>query len=220
MFCLSVIKPPKLKNFPARDCANSFSLPSSRKYLLMHAMNLNARSCELLLANPWKIASTKGSGTHQVVIAELTDVDGLTGLGECAPSILYGESVAGVLDFCQRLNPQELSFNNVAGSMDYLATLPAMPVAAKCLLNLALLDGAAQRAGQAVYDFLGLGFREHQHVTSYSIGIDAPDIIRQKVLDAANYPVLKLKVGDPRDRENFAALRSVAPEKPVRVDAN
>jgi L-Ala-D/L-Glu epimerase len=31
---------------------------------------------------------------------------------------------------------------------------------------------------------------------------------------------LKLKVGDPRDRENFEALRSVAPNKPVRVDAN
>jgi L-Ala-D/L-Glu epimerase len=29
-----------------------------------------------------------------------------------------------------------------------------------------------------------------------------------------------LKVGDSRDRENFAALRSVAPQKPVRVDAN
>ncbi len=58
------------------------------------------------------------------------------------------------------------------------------------------------------------------HVTSFSIGLDAPDIIRKKVLDAAIYPVLKLKVGDPHDRENLAALRSAAPDKPVRVDAN
>jgi L-alanine-DL-glutamate epimerase-like enolase superfamily enzyme len=82
------------------------------------------------------------------------------------------------------------------------------------------VDGAAKRAGKAVYDFFGLGFRENHHVTSFSIGIDAPDIIRKKVLEAAIYPVLKLKVGDPRDHENFLALRSVAPEKPVRVDAN
>jgi len=40
------------------------------------------------------------------------------------------------------------------------------------------------------------------------------------VLAAANYPVLKLKTGDARDRENLAALRSVAPTKPVRADAN
>ncbi|MEI9961830.1 MAG: enolase C-terminal domain-like protein [Limisphaerales bacterium] len=67
---------------------------------------------------------------------------------------------------------------------------------------------------------MALVFRENHHVTSFSIGIDAPDIIRKKVLAAAEFPVLKLKVGDPRDRENFVALRSVAPEKPVRVDAN
>jgi L-alanine-DL-glutamate epimerase-like enolase superfamily enzyme len=88
------------------------------------------------------------------------------------------------------------------------------------MLNLALLDGAAKRAGQPLHDFLGLGFRERRHVTSFSIGIDSPDMIRKKVLEAAQFPVLKLKVGDPRDRENLAALRSVAPDKPVRVDAN
>ncbi len=124
------------------------------------------------------------------------------------------------LQFLQSLDAGKISFTDIPGSMAYLDTLPGIPVAAKCVLNLALLDGAAKRAGQPLHDFLGLGFREQHHVTSFSIGIDAPDIIRKKVLDAAVYPVLKLKVGDPRDRENFAALRSVAPKKPVRVDAN
>ncbi|HKI68771.1 MAG TPA: enolase C-terminal domain-like protein, partial [Verrucomicrobiae bacterium] len=41
-----------------------------------------------------------------------------------------------------------------------------------------------------------------------------------KVREAEKYPVLKLKVGDARDRQNLAALREVAPTKPVRVDAN
>ena len=183
-------------------------------------VKLTARCCELSLANPWKIASTKGSGTHRTVIAELTDADGITALGEAAPSVLYGESVEGVLQILAQLNPTKLSFADVAGSMAYLETVAGIPVAAKCALNLALLDGAAKRAGQPLHDFFGLGFREHQHVTSFSIGIDAPDIIRKKVAEAAAYPVIKLKVGDARDRENFAALRSVAPDKPVRVDAN
>jgi L-alanine-DL-glutamate epimerase-like enolase superfamily enzyme len=82
------------------------------------------------------------------------------------------------------------------------------------------MDGAAKRAGKPLYDFLKLGFREKHHVTSFSIGIDSPEIIRKKVLAAKNYPVLKLKVGVAHDRENLAALRSVAPDKPVRVDAN
>ncbi len=183
-------------------------------------MKLTARPCELRLANPWKIASSQGSGTHRTVIVELTDADGVTALGEAAPSSLYGESADGLLKFLAQLDADKISFADIPGSMNYLESLPGIPVAAKCVLNLALLDGAAKRAGQPLYDFLGLGFREQHHVTSFSIGIDAPDIIRRKVLDAAQYPVIKLKVGDPRDHENFAALRSVAPDKPVRVDAN
>jgi L-alanine-DL-glutamate epimerase-like enolase superfamily enzyme len=190
---------------------------------LNSGVKLNVRQCELRLANPWKIASSKnpgGSGTHRTVIVELTDSDGVNAIGEAAPSSLYGESADGLLTFLQSLDAGKISFADVPGSMAYLDTLPGIPVAAKCALNLALLDGAAKRAGRPLHDFLGLGFREQHHVTSFSIGIDAPDIIRRKVLDAASYPVLKLKVGDPRDEENFAALRSVAPKKQVRVDAN
>ena len=183
-------------------------------------MKINARACELRLANPWKIASTKGSGTHQTVIVELTDSEGVSALGEAAPSSLYGESVATVLPVLRQLDAARLSFRDVPGSMAWLEECPGVPSAVKCALNLALLDGAAKHAGQPLYNYLGLGFRENQHVTSFSIGIDTPEIIAKKVLEAGEYPVIKLKVGDPRDRENFAALRSVAPEKPVRVDAN
>jgi L-alanine-DL-glutamate epimerase-like enolase superfamily enzyme len=174
----------------------------------------------LQLANPWRIASSKGSGPPRTVIVELTDADGVNAIGEAAPSILYGESVESVLKMLQQLDTTQISFSDVAGSMDFLESIPEIPVAARCVLNLALLDGAAKRAGQPLHDFLGLGFRENHHVTSFSIGIDAPDTIRRKVLEAAEYPVIKLKAGDSRDHENFAALRSVAPDKFVRVDAN
>jgi L-alanine-DL-glutamate epimerase-like enolase superfamily enzyme len=179
----------------------------------------NVAVVELRLANPWKIASSKGSGIHQTVIVELADGD-ISALGEAAPSILYGESASGVSQFLERLDYRQLSFGDVAGSMNFLSALPGLPVAAKCALNLALLDGAARRAGKSLNGFLGLGYRENHHVSSFSIGIDSPEIIHKKVLEAAPFPVLKLKVGDPRDRENFAALRAAAPNKPVRVDAN
>lgn len=183
-------------------------------------MKLNLRPFALQLANPWKIASSEGSSHHTVVIFELTDTDGTTGLGEAAPASTYRETANGVMDYCHNLDVAKLCFSDVRGTMAWLDALPGIPAAARCGLNIALVDGAARRAGKPVYDFLELGFRERQHVTSFSIGIDAPDIIQKKVSEAANYPVLKLKVGDPRDRENFAALRSVSPSKPVRVDAN
>jgi len=155
----------------------------------------------------------------EVVIVQL-ERNGVVGIGEASPITRYGESVASVEEFCRRVDFRQLSFDDAAGSMHYLDTLSQGDRAAKCALNLALVDGAARQAQQPVYDFLGLGFREQQHVTSFTIGIDRPEVVRQKVLAAEAYPVLKLKVGGPGDHATLAALREIAPTKPVRVDAN
>ncbi len=174
---------------------------------------------QLQLANTWTIA--RGStNLFEVVMLQLTAADGMTGIGEAAPIRRYHENPATVEDFFKRLDPKRLSFADVNGSMDYLATISSTDMAAKCALNIALVDGAAKLAGKPVYDFFGLGFRENHHVTSFSIGIDKPDVIRRKVLEAELYPVLKLKVGVPDDHAIMAALRSVTPTKAVRVDAN
>jgi len=184
-------------------------------------VQLDAQACELHMANPWKIAGAPASSLRRTVIVRLTDSDGMTAIGEAAPSSLYGESVAGVLAaFAQRVDPRQLSFADVAAGMDYLSTIHDLPMAARCALNVALLDGAARRAGLPLHRFLGLDFKEDHHVTSFSIGIDAPELVRRKVLEASGFPVLKLKIGDRQDHENLASLRSVAPRKPVRVDAN
>ena len=175
---------------------------------------------DLKLTHTWAISRSSGTDIFKVVLVELADADGLTGLGEAAPIRRYEESVETVMAFCAQVDAGRLSFADIPGSMAYLDTVAPENMAAKCALNVALVDGAAKRAGQAVYDLLGLGFQEGQHVTSFSIGIDKPEVIRRKVEEAANYPVLKLKVGGPDDELNLAALRAAAPDKPVSVDAN
>jgi L-alanine-DL-glutamate epimerase-like enolase superfamily enzyme len=174
----------------------------------------------LKLTHTWRIARGSGTSDFPVVFFELTDKDGCIGLGESAPIQRYNENVETVEAFLHQVDATQLSFADVSGSMNYLDTIAPGQHAAKCAVNLALLDGAAQRAGRPVCDFLQLGFREGKHVTSFSIGIDTPAIIREKVLEAARYPVLKLKVGVPGDEANLAALREVSSTKPVRVDAN
>jgi len=183
-------------------------------------MKPSFRTVQLQLAHEWKIANSKSSHVDEVIIVEMADNDGIVGLGEAPPSAVYGETPEGVTEFYKRADAGTFSFDDVPGSMARLEALGPMPSAARCGLNTALMDGAAKRARKALCDFFNLGFRENQHVTSFSIGIDSPEIIRKKVLAAANYPVLKLKAGVAHDRENLAALRMVAPEKPVRVDAN
>lgn len=177
---------------------------------------------DLALTHTWTIASSLASGGknfYATVFVELSD-EGLTGIGESAPSSRYDENADSVQAFLNKVDPQRLSFNDIPGSMAYLDTISAGNASAKGAINIALLDGAAKKAGMPLYDYFKLGFREGAHVTSFTIGIDTPEKIRHKVKEAEQYPILKLKVGGPNDRENIAALRSIAPTKRVRIDGN
>ena len=186
----------------------------------MCTVKLTFKRLDLQLAHTWTIARGTGTNIFKAVVVELAGADGTVGLGEAAPTARYKESVDSVQDFFKKVDARGLSFNDVEGSMSYLDTISPHEMSAKCALNIALLDGAAKRAKKPIYDFLELGFRENHHVTSFTIGIDKPDMIRKKVLEAERYPVLKVKVGVADDKVNLQALREVAPTKTIRVDAN
>jgi L-Ala-D/L-Glu epimerase / N-acetyl-D-glutamate racemase len=178
------------------------------------------------LAHRWAIASGLGPGggggtdVFKVAFVELVDRDGVNGLGEAAPSSRYEENVDSTIAFLEHVDASRLSFDDVPRTMKYLDSIAEKNFAPKCALNIALLDGAGKKVKKPIYDLLQLGFTEGKHLTSFSIGLDRPEVIRQKVAKAERYPVLKLKVGGPNDRENLASLREVAPKKTVRVDAN
>jgi L-alanine-DL-glutamate epimerase-like enolase superfamily enzyme len=186
-------------------------------------MKLDFQPMLLRLKHNWAVSTGAKSGGDQsqasVVLVRLSD-GVTTGLGEAPVTCRYRESVATIVDFLARVDSRRLSFAHPAAGMDYLEQLAPGNYSAKSAVNMALLDGAARRAGRSVYDFLKVGFTESRHLTSFSIGIDAPRKIRDKVLEAASFPVLKLKVGGANDRDNLAALRGAAPLKTVRVDAN
>ena len=190
-------------------------------------MRLSYRRFDLHLRHSWAIATDVRAGriaassTYPVVLVELQDAQGLSGLGEGSPSSQYQETWETSFDFLSRIDLTRLSFEDIPASMAYLQTVHPARHPAKCALNLALLDGAARAADQSVGDFLGVGrFVEGRHTSSFTIGLDTPEMIERKVLEAAEYPVLKMKLGSPDDRANLAALRQAAPHKLIRVDAN
>jgi L-alanine-DL-glutamate epimerase-like enolase superfamily enzyme len=90
--------------------------------------------------------------------------------------------------------------------------------AARAALDIALHDWIGQRLGIPVYRLLGLD-PSRAPVTTFSIGIDTPEVTRQKTREAAEFPVLKGKVGLETDEPTIEAVRSVT-DKPLRVDAN
>lgn len=201
--------------FPAHN-----GIASARCFRFGFGVKLEFRIVDLQLTHPWTIARTRTTSSAKVVVVQLTGADGTIGLGEAAPTARYKESVETVQAFLKQVDPRALSFKDVAGSTEFLQTLSRRDMSAKCALNLALWDGAGKKARKPVHELLELGFREGQHTTSFTIGMDEPAAIRKKVLEAEPFPILKMKAGGAHDKENLAALREAAPSKPVRIDAN
>jgi L-alanine-DL-glutamate epimerase-like enolase superfamily enzyme len=56
--------------------------------------------------------------------------------------------------------------------------------------------------------------------SSYTIGIDAPERLGERVEEAAAFDALKIKVGTQRDAEVLALVRRLAPHARIRIDAN
>ena len=147
--------------------------------------------------------------------------EGVTGYGEGAPIARYGETaetarvaLEGVRGTLEEGDPWEF--------VDLLERVRAgvgpMHAAAVSAVDLALLDWVGRRLGVPLYRYFGLR-PGRAPVTSFSIGIDTPEMTRAKVLEAAEYPVLKVKVGLGNDEETIRAIRSET-AKPLRVDAN
>lgn len=186
-------------------------------------MNIAFRRFDLRLTHTWAIASNVGSGGKQIYPAafvELQDANGVVGVGESAPSSRYNETAETACDFFGRVDRSKLSFGDLPGSMAYIESIAPGNHSPKGALNIALLDGAARNAGKPLHDFLGLGFSEGKHVTCFTIGLDTPEMMRRKVREAEQFPVLKIKVGGSTDEQNLAAVRAEAPLKTLRVDAN
>jgi L-alanine-DL-glutamate epimerase-like enolase superfamily enzyme len=146
--------------------------------------------------------------------------DGITGIGEGAPIVRYGEdarsaqaAVNSLRDLVVGADPWQFSklmaqvFRRIEGQF-----------AAQAALDIALLDWIGQKLGVPLYRYFGLDPQDAP-VTTFSIGIDTPEITRQKVREAEPFPVLKIKVGLDTDEATIAAVRSVT-AKPLRVDAN
>ena len=162
--------------------------------------------------------SRGGRDVSPVVILEL-EHDGVIGYGESAPIARYGESVETVAAF---LSKQDLTrFEDPFQLEAILSAVDASAdgnSAAKAGIDLALHDWIGKKLGVPLHRYWGLDKRSTP-VTSFTIGIDTPEVIEQKVREAERYPILKIKLGGDRDEEIIRTIRRVT-KKTLRVDAN
>ncbi|OLE30076.1 MAG: hypothetical protein AUG44_02190 [Actinobacteria bacterium 13_1_20CM_3_71_11] len=154
-------------------------------------MKLSHQTIELKPTHPFVIARG-GYAHHRNVIVRLTGDDGTEGFGEAAPNRYYGESVATVI-----------------------AALGQF----KSAVSSALHDLVGKRLGLPVYRIWGLDASAAPE-SSFTIAIAENHELEQRVAEARDYPILKIKLGTDRDMEIVRIVRNAAPEKRLRVDAN
>lgn len=148
------------------------------------------------------------------------EADGVTGMGEAAPTEYYGETAQVVRRALRRL-PGLLARRDPWHIQDIVRDLtrvcPRAP-SVVAAVDMALYDLAGRRLGVPVYRLLGFDPRQTK-LTSFTLGIDRPEVMRERARGVKKFRILKLKVGVPGDVESVAAVREVWPYA-IRVDAN
>lgn len=196
----------------------SLAAPAAPKGKKAGPPKLSFAPLELKLRHTWTIA--RGSADSKTNGLLAFEAEGVTGYGEAAPNKRWGQSHESgeaafqrTLKACEGLSPWE-----------HLAWLeraeresgPDSQIV--CALDLALWDWKGKKLGVPVHRLLGVS-QATMPVTSFSIGIDTPEVMAEKTKEAEPYPILKIKVGRDDVERNVNAVRSVT-KKTIRVDAN
>lgn len=173
---------------------------------------------ELQLRHAFNLAKYSRTTTPDVQV-EIT-IDGITGYGEASMPPYLGESVESVTGFLSRLDLGQ--FNDpfrIEEIHEYMDSVAPGNNAAKAAVDIALHDLTGKIMGQPWYKIWGLDAAKAP-ATSFTIGIDTPEVVRVKVAEAAPYKVLKVKMGLDNDKELVEIIRDCRPEVPICVDAN
>ena len=182
-------------------------------------MQLRFHPHTLELRHAFGVASNTRTSTPAMLVE--IEQDGIIGYGEAAMPPYLGESQESAAAFLRRIEPgaypDPAQLDAIIPAIDALA--PGNP-AAKAAVDIALHDWFGKKQGTPLHRLWGLDPAKTP-VTSFTIGIDTPEIVRQKTIEAAPYRILKVKLGRGADgdRELIETIREVT-DKPITIDAN
>jgi len=162
--------------------------------------------------------STSSRTTTPVMLTEI-EFDGITGYGEASMPPYLGESHQSVAKFLSLLNLSQFTDPFLlVDILEYVDDVMPGNFAAKASVDIALHDLIGKLVGEPFYRLFGLN-PSKAPLTSFTIGLDSPEIIKQKVAEAEPYSILKVKLGRDNDREMVEVIRSLT-DKPLCVDVN
>ena len=197
---------------PALAAGDALAAPQSTGAMF------TSKIVRLNLQHTW--TTTMSSSQYRDTLHTTYTHRGITGHGEGAPIVRYHEDAAGALKAVEGVHDLLVTSDPMQFTKIMAMVFQAISGnwAGKAAIDIALMDWVGQKLGVPIYTLFGLDPKDAP-LTTFSIGIDTPEITRQKTREAEPYPVLKVKVGLATDEPTIEAVRSET-KKPLRVDAN
>jgi L-alanine-DL-glutamate epimerase-like enolase superfamily enzyme len=180
-------------------------------------MTLRFKPYELQLKHVFTIASGSRS-TTPVMLTEI-EFNNIVGYGEASMPPYLGESHETVNSFLKLVDLTQFESPFLMEEiLTYVDQLAPGNHAAKASVDIALHDLVGKLLKQPWYRIWGLN-PERTPNTSFTIGIDKPEVVKEKVREASPYKILKIKMGQGNDKEMIQSVRSET-DKPLCVDVN
>ena len=180
-------------------------------------LSLSFLPYELQLQHVFTLANSSRKTTPDVLTR--IEIDGVAGYGEASMPPYLGESIESATRFLSSLDLSQFTDPfQMDDILQYVDSVMPGNTAAKAAVDIALHDLVGKLLKQPWYKIWGFDPADTPN-TSFTIGIDTSEIVRQKVAEAAPYKILEVKLGLATDREMIETIRSVT-DRPLCVDVN
>ena len=158
--------------------------------------------------------------TTPIVLTQIT-YDGVTGYGEAAMPPYLGETQASVIEFLKKVDLSKFSSPFLIDDiMKYVDSIAINNTAAKAAVDIALHDLVGKLIGQPWWKIWGFDPTVCPN-TSFTVGLDTEEVVKEKTREASPYKVIKVKLGrdEATDKMMITTIRSVT-DTMICVDAN
>lgn len=180
-------------------------------------LKLTFKPYELQLRHVFTIASNSRT-TTAVMLTEL-EWEGVTGYGEASMPPYLGESHQTATKFLSALDLSQFKDPfRMEEILDYVDAAMPGNCAAKASVDIALHDLVGKLLNQPWHRIWGYS-KETTPLTTFTIGIDKAETVIAKTREAADFKILKVKIGGGNDEEMIKSVRSVT-QVPLCVDVN
>lgn len=180
-------------------------------------MKLTYQPYQLELNHPFSISKFTRTATPLMLVK--LAYEGFTGNGEASMVPYMGENLETAFTFLQKINlsafHHPFKMEEIVAYLDSIS--PGNPNI-KAAVDIAFHDLIGKMEQKPCYQLFGAD-PKLMPVTSFTLGIDTPEIMVKKAQEAAGFKVIKIKLGRDHDEEIIRAIRSVT-DVPLYVDAN